>query len=158
MKCEHCGAPMKLVRDRDYFVCEYCTAFHFPEEESRDGVRVLGQAVDNPCPVCQAKLVRAAIEGQDVLHCPNCKGVLSRRQAFIEILKRRRSTQPDDRRPLDPGELERQVRCPLCRERMETHPYYGPGHLVIDSCGRCAVIWFDHGEIDRIVRADQDRR
>jgi Zn-finger nucleic acid-binding protein len=121
-------------------------------------VRVLGEAMDHLCPLCRTPLVSAAIEGQDVLHCSNCRGVLSQRQAFIEILKRRRSNQPDDRRPLDPEELKRQVQCPLCQQQMETHPYYGPGHLVIDTCGRCAVIWFDHGEIDRIVRADQDRR
>lgn len=157
MRCRQCGAPMKLVRDRDYFVCDYCTAFHFPSEESVDGVRVLGQATGRACPVCGTPLVSAAIEGQSVLHCPNCRGVLTQRRAFTEILRRKRSSEPADRRPLDPKELEREVCCPACGERMETHPYYGPGHLVIDTCGRCALIWFDHGEIDRIVRADRGR-
>lgn len=157
MRCEQCGAPMRLVRNKDYYVCEYCTAFHFPSEASRDGVRVLGQAAGHACPVCRTPLVDAAIEGQQVLHCPNCRGVLSQRRAFTEILRRRRSSDPADPSPLDRSELERVVHCPVCGQQMETHPYYGPGHLVIDSCGQCALIWFDHGEIDKIVRASRDR-
>jgi Zn-finger nucleic acid-binding protein len=33
---------------------------------------------------------------------------------------------------------------------MTTHPYYGPGNVVIDNCPACAVIWLDHGELTAI--------
>jgi len=36
---------------------------------------------------------------------------------------------------------------------MATHPYYGPGNVVIDSCGQCELIWLDFGELEQIVAA-----
>jgi Zn-finger nucleic acid-binding protein len=40
---------------------------------------------------------------------------------------------------------------------MDTHPYLGPGHIVIDSCSECGLNWLDSGELMRIVRApDRD--
>jgi hypothetical protein len=44
---------------------------------------------------------------------------------------------------------------------METHPYYGPGNVVIDSCLQCELIWLDFGELRQIVAApgrDRGRR
>ena len=41
---------------------------------------------------------------------------------------------------------------------MDTHPYYGPGNVVIDSCDRCELVWLDFGELKQIVDAPgQDR-
>ena len=36
---------------------------------------------------------------------------------------------------------------------MSTHPYYGPGNIVIDTCAGCGVIWLDFGELNRVVAA-----
>jgi Zn-finger nucleic acid-binding protein len=36
---------------------------------------------------------------------------------------------------------------------MSTHPYYGPGTIVIDNCDRCKVVWLDYGELARVVNA-----
>ena len=38
---------------------------------------------------------------------------------------------------------------------METHPYYGPGNVVIDSCCGCGCgyVWLDHGELATLARA-----
>ena len=52
--------------------------------------------------------------------------------------------------PIDPKELLRQVRCPHCRQVMETHVYGGPGNVIVDNCPRCTVIWMDHGELKKI--------
>jgi Zn-finger nucleic acid-binding protein len=41
---------------------------------------------------------------------------------------------------------------------MDVHPYYGPGNAVIDTCGRCALIWLDHGELKVIVTAPERGR
>ena len=55
--------------------------------------------------------------------------------------------------PLNPRELETRLNCPACGDPMEVHPYYGPGAVVIDSCTHCKLVWFNHGEFDRIIRA-----
>lgn len=162
MQCPSCGALMRLVRDKDYFVCDYCTAFHFPEEAPVDGVRVLDEDAELDCPVCHRPLKEASIEGNRALHCTACKGVLANRGAFTFILQSRRhrarNLHPAPPRPLNPEDLERVVSCPSCGQRMDTHPYYGPGAVVIDTCGRCALIWLDRGEIDTIVSASLRER
>ena len=90
MRCEGCGAAMRLVRDKDYFVCDFCTAFHFPDEAEADGVRALGEPAGLACPVCGHELVAASIDGNRVRHCPGCKGVLAQRGAFTFIINSRR--------------------------------------------------------------------
>lgn len=160
MNCPNCGAPMHLVRDRDYWVCDFCATFHFPQE-SPEGVRVLGEASHLPCPICHIELVSAAVEQVPVLTCTKCKGILAKPENFRKIvdLRRRASAKQEHvLHPLDRTELERVVSCPHCAQPMDVHPYYGPGNAVVDSCGNCALIWLDHGELNVIVTAPEERR
>ncbi|MBN2446799.1 MAG: zf-TFIIB domain-containing protein [Phycisphaerae bacterium] len=149
---------MKLVPGRDYFVCEYCTTFGFPAK-SKDGVSVtvLGDVSDLNCPVCAVNLVPAAVAGHEVLYCTRCRGMLASNTNFGDIVASLRATyeQSDERkpRPIDPSEFKRHLRCPHCEQDFDTHPYYGPGNVVVDTCGECALIWLDHGELDVIRRA-----
>ena len=55
--------------------------------------------------------------------------------------------------PLNPDDLRRKVRCPVCKAAMVTHPYYGPGNVVLDSCESCELVWLDFGELKQIVDA-----
>jgi Zn-finger nucleic acid-binding protein len=54
---------------------------------------------------------------------------------------------------LDRAQLKRKLRCSHCGELMATHPYYGPGNIVVDTCFRCHVIWLDYGEMDIVIGA-----
>ena len=158
MNCVNCGAPMTLIDERDYFRCDFFATFHFPQaaEASADGVKSLGQASEADCPVCQLALVEGSLDGNRVLHCETCRGVLLVGDEFMQIIARRRAQRagpPVKPTPLNPEELERKIDCPACRKRMDVHPYYGPGNVVIDSCIRCHLIWLDHGEIAAIERA-----
>ncbi len=160
MNCPNCGAPMHLVRDRDYWVCPYCTTFHFPDEND-EGVRVLGEESRLLCPVCHVELVSAAVEQAPVRTCPRCRGILAEPPDFRRIVDMRRRTSAKKEhvlRPLDRAELERSIRCPQCARAMDAHPYYGPGNAVVDSCGHCALVWLDHGELTVIVTAPEERK
>jgi Zn-finger nucleic acid-binding protein len=157
MNCENCGAPMTLMPEREFFLCEYCGTYSFPTE-SHDGVRLLGQTtVRERCPLCGEPLNRARLdERHPVLQCERCEGLLIDRERFSETLERRRGwagSQPDPVRPLDRSELKRRLKCPRCRTPMSTHPYYGAGNVVIDTCDRCNLIWLDRGEMGRLVNA-----
>jgi Zn-finger nucleic acid-binding protein len=147
---------MILVQDHDYYFCEYCGAFHFPPE-SADGIRVL-DPLTNPldCPNCQEPLFRASIKLFPALHCKKCRGTLMQQFIFGEIVQylRSRARGPADRpRKLKKSELSRQLVCPSCHQVMETHPYAGPGNIVIDTCSTCSIIWLDYGEINQVVNA-----
>ena len=153
MNCKNCGAAMVLVRD--YFACEYCTAFHFPSE-STDGVRVLEEGAAVDCPLCQLPLSFASLDQVRVKHCENCRGILVDRRRFASIVESRRSKYPGregQQQMLDEVDRRRRVDCPKCKDRMDLHPYYGPGRVMIDTCGHCALIWLDHGELTTIARA-----
>jgi Zn-finger nucleic acid-binding protein len=39
---------------------------------------------------------------------------------------------------------------------MDTHPYAGPGNVIIDSCGDCWLLWLDRGELARIAHAPDE--
>ena len=153
---------MKLTDGRGYFSCAFCGAFQFPEnaESSHDGITLLGEQADVSCPVCEAALVDGLMEARRVLHCKRCRGVLVSNDDFLVIIRRRRARfdePPDPASPVNVEELKRKTLCPQCRRRMETHPYYGPGNAVIDTCSRCKLIWFDGGEIGVLERAPGPR-
>ncbi len=152
MNCENCGAPLKLVNDRDYFVCNYCGSYAIPDT-NRDGVRRLGDSTQLTCPVCRNELVTASVGGQRVLQCANCKGVLFDQRDFARVIEHlhlqpvQLGTLP---RPANLEELGRPLHCPKCHQRMDTHFYGGTGRVVIDNCYDCRVIWLDYGELNHI--------
>jgi len=81
--------------------------------------------------------------------------------AFSDVVKSRRAWPtgpPVPPTPIDPRDLLRHITCPSCRGAMDVHPYYGPGNVVIDTCGQCYLVWLDHGELKEIADAPgQDR-
>jgi len=150
--CENCGAAMELVRGRDYFCCPYCGSFAFPER-SDDGLVVLGEAAELACPICSQPLTTASVSEVRVLHCPACRRVLVRQESFstlVKLIRAEATVHLDPLRPLNRQELEREIACPSCGAVMDTHPYYGPGNVVIDHCTRCRLIWLDYGELAEI--------
>ena len=69
-----------------------------------------------------------------------CRGFLTFISSFSQIVsKRRQQHGPHEQitAPFDPAELKRILHCPRCRLRMETHPYFGGGNAVVDTCERC---------------------
>jgi Zn-finger nucleic acid-binding protein len=149
---------MELFPARGYFFCRYCGSFHFPDTTADDGVRLVS---DGPqaanCAVCDRPLTSAMLdETHAVRYCRNCRGVLIPRRGFAAVVQHRRAWAtgaPGPAVPFDADELQRKVRCPVCKTRMTTHPYYGPGNVVLDSCGTCDLVWLDFGELKQIVDA-----
>lgn len=151
---------MGPVPGRDYFHCEYCGAFAFPEP-SEDGIVVLGERRSVACPVCSATLQTASVAEVRVLHCETCRGVLASQEAFsmiVKLLRAHAAGEPDPLTPVDQSQLDREVACAYCGQTMDTHPYYGPGNVVVDNCADCGVIWLDYGELASIRDAPGDDR
>jgi Zn-finger nucleic acid-binding protein len=157
MNCINCGAAMELFERRKYYFCRYCGTFEFIETSPLDGVEVLERSAGAPCPVCQAPLAKALLDqAHPISYCERCTGMLVPRGAFVDVIGGRRASAsgpPVTPSPLDPRELQRGIACPVCRQPMDVHPYYGPGNIVIDSCPRCDLIWLDPGELKQVVDA-----
>src|SRR5579862_8679111 len=153
MTCPSCGATMRLKQDAEFFTCEYCGNIHFPEPNA-DGVRVLGEAVPELCPLCSLALVKAAMSGHRFRYCEHCRGMLMVMDVFSEMvddLRSRREATANPAHQPDWHDLDRRIRCPQCQTVMETHLYGGPGNVIIDDCEKCSLVWLDYGELDRIV-------
>jgi Zn-finger nucleic acid-binding protein len=157
MNCSNCGAAMTLYESRGYFFCAHCGSFHFPQPPDDQDLRVLGTEGNPPaCPACHNPLAAARLDERPVHVCQTCRGVLLPRGTFADVVSRRRawaSSPVAEPRPLDRRELERDVTCPRCGTRMATHPYLGPGAVVIDTCDTCDCVWLDAGELKRVVDA-----
>ena len=158
MNCQNCGAPMELFARRRYFFCRHCGTFHFLDAPEVDGLQVLARRDDaRTCAVCSGPLAESLLDrAHSVEYCERCRGVLMARRTFAEVITRRRAWAtgpPTPAIPLDRVELERVINCPACHARMEVHPYFGPGNVVMDSCGACDLVWLDFGEMQQIVDA-----
>ena len=155
MNCPNCGAAMRLKDDADYLICDYCETPQFPDVNA-EGVRVLGLAASISCPVCAIPLTHASVARERIFYCERCHGMLIGMDVFSEIvedLRSRRETTVDAAHGMDWKDLDRRIKCPKCSATMDTHPYCGPGNIVIDTCENCSVNWLDYGELDRVVRA-----
>jgi len=157
MMCQQCGAPMLLNRERDYYFCQYCGAYHFPQQTA-EGVRILGEDPKRiQCPLCKIAFNLVTLDNHyRGYQCPNCQGMLFNRGTFLRTIETRRAratTPPDPPTRHHEEELHRRVNCPKCSRRMENHLYLGPGNIVIDTCGDCNLIWLDYGELEKVINA-----
>jgi Zn-finger nucleic acid-binding protein len=149
---------MELFERRRYYFCRYCGTFHFLDTPEADGVRILetpAQALR--CTRCGGALATALLDADHpVKCCTTCRGVLLPRTTFAHVVHTRRTWAtgtPVTPEPLERAALERALSCPACSTRMATHPYYGPGNVIMDSCDTCNLVWLDPGELRQISDA-----
>lgn len=109
------------------------------------------------CPVCENEnLSVGTISKIQVCFCDSCDGFVLPQKDFQDLVNHLRATYPgpEDRPvPIDQLELHQKRNCPACLQPMDTHPYYGPGNIVIDSCYFCALVWLDESELTTIQKA-----
>jgi Zn-finger nucleic acid-binding protein len=157
MNCTSCGAAMELVESCRYFRCGHCGRYHFPDRVEADGIDITGRCGDAvACPLCAVPMANATLHGEPIHFCETCRGMLLPRAAFAELIFRQRaspSSPPTIPPPLDRRALNRELSCPRCARRFDTHAYGGPGNAVVDGCAQCDVMWLDFGEFRQIIDA-----
>ncbi len=155
MNCKQCGAPLSVEEGQDFFHCQYCGCYEFPNPDL-DGVALLDEVSPYLCPLCQQPLVSAVVQNARILSCPHCRGNLIPQSKMLPIL---REAQPshtittEAHHLQDKTELTRAAICPSCRKVMAVYPYGGPGNIMIQGCEQCEWIWLDFGELARVVQA-----
>jgi Zn-finger nucleic acid-binding protein len=155
MNCKHCGAPINLGEEQNFFHCDYCGSYDFPDR-NKDGVALLDKTSPYACPICKTPLVEAMIEEIRIFSCPNCRGNLINQSKMFYILRlapRLEMILEDELNHPNRSELQRKITCPSCQKRMETYPYAGSGNVIIQGCKRCELIWLDFGELSRMIHA-----
>lgn len=158
MNCSNCGAAFDVAPFSDIAECAYCGTMTSLRSAERGLDRIVWSEdlSGTDCPRCGEDLVRASLDGNRAEACPHCRGVMLANQVFGSLVRERRATYRGTdnlSHPVDLDQLSDPIYCPSCHRTMEVHPYYGPGHQVIDSCSRCALVWVDSGELTAIERA-----
>lgn len=159
LSCQKCGGVLSSFDSHNSYRCDYCCSVSIISEAPLlvDGIQPTNGSANSVCPACSECLKIAHLDGRRILYCPGCFGMLIRRDHFGAIVNERRSKrfgrEQEVARAIDPSAFSRRLRCPECVVYMETHPYYGPGNVVIDSCAACGHVWLDHGELSSIERS-----
>jgi len=163
MNCGSCSGVMLPVYGQSHFHCQGCNTYDFPTgiNQTEESITPTGKKTGFDCPRCQVSLEVGTLNGGvQVCFCQNCRGYVVDNDTFghLAITLRGNYSGADDKpTPIDPKQLDDTQTCPACLYKMDAHPYYGPGSVVIDSCIHCRLVWLDHGELGRIIRAPGPR-
>ena len=163
MNCVSCGGVLEKVYGQSHHWCRGCNLFEFPTALDEGLIPIFsgGESTSFRCPKCEVSLeVGSITESVQVCFCNNCRGFVTSSQSLGQVITQMRSEYQgldDQPQPLDPQELEIYDACPACRVVMDSHPYYGPGNLVLNTCNPCQLAWLEHGELAKIIRAPGPR-
>lgn len=145
---------MRLANGNISLRCDYCKSLVITKADDA-GVQFLDEVQELTCATCQAALWDAVLAALQVNACRKCHGLLVSMGGFEALIEKMRALHAEREipGPADEAELDRKVLCPKCRQRMDTHYYFGGGHAVMSTCERCELHWLDGGVLMRIVRA-----
>jgi Zn-finger nucleic acid-binding protein len=154
MRCQNCGAIVRLDGERGVLVCDYCGGECAPPVDE-DGVQITGETT-HACALCHKPLSTGRIEARDVLYCTACHGILVSMDDFGLLLEdlREHRARVAALQPAQPGaESAEGLHCPLCKGAMDHHSYGGGdlGQVMIDSCEACCQIWLHRGAMGKIL-------
>jgi Zn-finger nucleic acid-binding protein len=107
------------------------------------------------CPVCEKPMIAVEVDEVEVDHCLTCGGIWLDAGELQLLLGDpvRASALIDSLHPADDGGKTR--KCPICRRKMaKVHLAPEREPIVIDRCPRRHGLWFDKGELPRIIAAN----
>ncbi len=111
------------------------------------------------CPECKEPLVILELEQIEVDYCINCEGIwldAGELELFLET--------DDERARLinlfkEAGEVkEKSHNCPICRKQMKKFEVGEQGKVVVDKCKKNHGIWFDKGELQKVVEFGSENK
>jgi len=111
------------------------------------------------CPVCKEPLVVLELEQIEVDYCTRCAGIWldagelellletdEERSRLINLFKEAETAK------------EKSYDCPICGKHMKKSEIGEKGKVVVDKCKKNHGIWFDKGEIQKVVEFGSDNK
>lgn len=106
------------------------------------------------CPACQSLLSAHTVDGHEVEVCQACHGLL------LDHHELRRSDAANEALGAAvlalltgtprPANTARRYTCPRCSIPMMRSRYRPHIEVTVDTCPKCAAVWLDGGELQRI--------
>ncbi len=104
------------------------------------------------CPVCKDSMIVLELQQIEVDYCTSCEGIWldagelelmfeteDERLRIVDLFKK-----------TDPGK-EKSYNCPICGKRMLKFDVGAKEKVKIDKCKRNHGLWFDKGELQKVV-------
>ncbi len=109
------------------------------------------------CPICKNPMIVVEYEKIELDHCVNCGGVwfdAGELELFMEAEKLDHSAfSPHSLLAAPEAEtMEKKRKCPICGRKMKKTLLGKELKVLIDACTRGDGLWFDHGEVERLVQ------
>jgi Zn-finger nucleic acid-binding protein len=107
------------------------------------------------CPVCNEPLVVLELNQIEIDHCLNCGGIWLDK-GELELLLETEEERDRLRDLFKKAESvnEKSYRCPICGKRMDKDSVGEEKKLIIDRCKKNHGLWFDEGELQKLVAID----
>jgi Zn-finger nucleic acid-binding protein len=108
------------------------------------------------CPVCGHHLIVVEYHNIELDYCHNCKGVWFDSGELELLLKSYGLEEPKASfdgifNSHEAPSREKKRKCPICGRRMKKVAVGGPPGILIDVCRERHGLWFDGGEVARLI-------
>lgn len=104
------------------------------------------------CPFCNHPLVILELNQIEIDYCMNCHGIWPD-DGELELLLEgsEEKTKLLNSFNVDKNSSEKPVKCPICSKKMEKVLCGTDNKVTLDKCKRHHGIWFNEGELERVV-------
>lgn len=109
------------------------------------------------CPVCKSAMIVLELDEVEVDYCTDCRGVWLD-SGELELLLEDAAKAQDVLQSFAAAKTtETPRKCPICRKKMEKVHVgsHGDKPQLIDRCGKSHGLWFDAGELEKILKMGQ---
>jgi Zn-finger nucleic acid-binding protein len=111
------------------------------------------------CPVCKEPLVVLELEQIEVDYCMNCEGIwLDAGELELLLETEEERTRLINMFKEAAPEKEKSYNCPICRKQMKKFEIGEKGKVVVDKCKKNHGIWFDKGELKKVVEFGSENK
>lgn len=107
------------------------------------------------CPVCKIQTAPTSYEGIRIQNCPGCGGYWLDAAQLETVVKKREFELPPavQEKMLDiaaESDTKKTLACMMCGTLMKKLPFRLFPEVVLDHCPKCAGIWCDKGELEKV--------
>jgi len=107
------------------------------------------------CPVCKEPMLVLELDKIEIDHCINCGGIwLDNGELELLLETKEERNRLKDLFKEAESVKERSYSCPICGKRMNKVFVGEERKVIIDKCKKNHGLWFDQGELQKVVEID----
>lgn len=107
------------------------------------------------CPVCKEPMLVLELDKIEIDHCINCGGIwLDKGELELLLETEEERARLKDLFKEAESVKERSYHCPICGKRMNKVFVGKERKVIIDKCKKNHGLWFDQGELQKVVEID----